>query len=525
MTTADREKVIMACAKDPFFFGKIVAPQFFSEGFATFHRHMIDEVNNRPAHCSMVVLEVPRGFGKSAIISTLNPLHRCIFGGVKYVIVASFSSSRANKIIGDFGTFIKGTNFQGIFPGTVIIRDREDLIEVKNSELGFNFQIMARGRDSQIAGMRFEEARPQIFIGDDLEDPEESYNQSIVDKNEAFVDGVVQYGLDPKIGYSILIGTPFAFDCITGRIGRRSTGVRRIVYPGLVDNHRFPKMSEKLGIPEGHSIWEERFSTEYLLKKRDDAITNNSIDHFMRNIMLDPSASGGVRIPIEKIKRIKPEDIESVKRISMNVYILSDYAYSRKIWADESAYMVVGIDDESNHYILASDSGKWGDIGTTDKIIDKVLEYKSKLRVVGVESRGLGFIERRLSEIRRQYNLSFAVEELKPKNRSKAERIKGTIAMFDDGRVFMVDNQNKFVNQASRFRGEEMDHGDDILDCWGYIREDFVHKPVTQKTEEERLKQENHVQFERWAKSWNDRVAKGETRRVRHAMGMRPNYF
>ncbi len=535
MTAIEREQVIFACSQDPFFFGKIVAPQYFFKDFAPFHRCMLDEINNRPKHCSMIVLEVPRGFGKSIVVSTLNPLHGCIFNKIKYVVVASYSCDRANLIIGDFKNIIKGATFRKWFPGTELVKDREDLIEVKNIDLGFNFQIMARGRNSQVAGMRFEEARPQIFIGDDLESPDESYNQKIVDDNVKFVNEVVQYGLDNTIGYSILIGTPFSFDCTTQRFTRNyPKGVRTVMYPGLVSdvaqlgNRRgmtAEEMSKKLGVPIGHSIWEDKFPTEELLRKRDDAVANGDIEYFMRQIMLDPRSEGSVRIPIEKMHRIPKERIEEIKNIKMNVYILADYAYSRQIWADESAYMVVGIDDDSNHYILASDSGKWGDIGTTDKIIDKVLEYKKNLRTLGIESRGMGFIERRINELKRNYNLSFGLEELKPKNRSKPERIKGTISLFDNGQVYIIEGQRKLEEQMARFRGEEMKHGDDLIDAWGYIREDFIQKPITQKTKDEIERERNHIEFERMAAQWPDAVKRSENRRVCHANTMRDNWF
>ncbi|MDD5245279.1 MAG: hypothetical protein PHU49_14820, partial [Syntrophorhabdaceae bacterium] len=87
--------------------------------------------------------------------------------------------------------------------------------------------------------------------------------------------------------------------------------------------------------------------------------------------------------------------------------------------------------------------------------------------------------------------------------------------------------QNKLEAQMSRFRGEEMKHGDDLIDIWGYVGQPgLVNKPVTQKTEEEKKKKEVHEFFERMAKRWPDiQKEKAGTRRVRYAGGMRPNYF
>nr|MDD5009200.1 hypothetical protein [Syntrophorhabdaceae bacterium] len=209
------------------------------------------------------------------------------------------------------------------------------------------------------------------------------------------------------------------------------------------------------------------------------------------------------------------------------VYILADYAYSRQIWADESAIVVVGIDDESNHYILWSDKGKWQDIGTTERIIEKVLEYKSQIKMVGVETRGMGFVERSIMDAKRANNLSFSLVELKPENKSKAERIKATISLFEDGRVFIVGSQSKIEQEMARFRGEEMRHGDDLMDAWAYIKK-VAQCPVTEKTKEEKEKERNHLMFEEWARKQPSYIREMEqrkgNRRVYHA-GMRPSDF
>ena len=505
LSLIEQQQIITKCSQDPFYFGKVVAPQFFPNEFASFHKVMLDEINNLPKYTKMVILEAPRGRSKTLIVTTLNSLHRVLFSKghqkkIKYIVIASFSQPKAEQIIDDFKKIIEGKNFQGIFPGTAFIKRRDDLIEVENKIMGFNFQIMGRGRESQVAGLRFEEARPFIFIGDDLENPDESYNQAIVDKNERFVNEVVQYGLDPN-GFSILIGTPFAFDCTTQRFSRYPKGVKTIRFPGLVSDTvdmKAEEMSKMLGIPIGHSIWEDRFPTVDVLRQRDDAIANGTIEHFMRQIMLDPRSEGSVRIPMEKIKYIEKESLEELKKMKLNVYILVDYAYSNNIWSDESAYVVIGIDDEFTHYLMDSDSGKWGDKGTTEKVMEKVVEYKSQLKMLGVETKGMGWVEDRVNKLKREKGLSFYLEELKTRNVSKPERIKATISLFEDDLIVMVRGQKKFEGQMSRFRGEKMNHGDDIIDAFAHIRDEGIaHKPVTEKTKEEELRERTHIFFDR----------------------------
>ena len=488
--------IIELCADDPLYFGKVVAPNFYSKEFATFHRHMIHRINHLPPTKRIIVVEVPRGNAKTKIVSVLNPLHRCLFASgkgerIKYVVIASCSAFKAEQIISDYHRIISSENFQGIFPGTVFIKNREDLIEVENKDLGIRFQILARGRGSQFAGLSYGEARPQIFIADDLEDPEQAYSQRIVDENQNLIDETVMFGLAP-CGFGILVGTPFATDCFTERFTKRKN-VMVIKYPQLVETE---EMAIELGVPIGHSIWEDLWPTEVIQREKEEAIANDTIDAWMRQRQLNTECGEGqVRFDMSKIGRIKEEDRTTYfKDKKLNVYILSDYAYSKKLYADESAIIVFGVDDAANYYILHSSKGKWGDTGTTQKIIDLVRAYHKDLKLVGVESRSFGYIERDMLEVKRELNISFSVIPLEPKNRTKPGRIKNMISYVEDGRVFFVGEHKKLEAELKTFRGEEKDYGDDLSDTFGYIP-DVAAKPTTQKTIDEKRKEDAHRQW------------------------------
>ena len=516
-TPAQLRAVIELMSDDPLYFGHVVAPQYFTNEFAVFHRHMLKKINNLPAEKKTIVVEVPRGNGKTIIVSTLNGLHRAMFAGtknkrLKYIIIASYSNTKAKQIINDYRNIILGENFQGVFPGTVLLKDREDMIEVENKDLNIKFMVMARGRESQVAGLRYEETRPELFIADDLENPDEAYNQGIVDANVRFIDETVQYGLAPN-GYSILIGTPFAFDCFTERFAKREVGVTVIKYPQLVET---PEMATELGIEIGHSIWENRFPTETIIAERDAAIANGTFDIFMRQRQLNPISDAQVRFDMSQIGRISNNERNAYfKDKKLNIYILSDYAYSRHLYADESAILVFGVDDEANYYMLHSDKGKWGDRGTTDKIIEQVRIYQKDLKLVGVEARGFGFIERDMLAVKRELNIAFSVIPLEPKNRPKPLRIKSMISVVGDGRVFFVGEHKKLESELAAFRGEELSHGDDLSDTFGYIL-DVASKPTTQKTLEEKKKEEAHRDWLKFSKEMDEYKAKPQYVRSVH---------
>ena len=490
------------CADDPLFFGKWIVPQYFPNKFASFHYHMLKEIRECPKDIKIIVIECPRGRAKTVIVSSLLSVHDGVYGGLKYIVIGSYSDIMAGRIVADCKNMVKSDRFKTLFPSAKLTKDSVFLMEMDNrdEEGGFHFQIMSRGRGSQVTGLRFEEARIQRYIGDDLEDPESVYNQDVVDKNENHINEVVAPALAPG-GKIILIGTPFAFDCTTERFARYPKGVKVIKYPGLVtatSTYTADEMSKKLQVPVGGSIWEDRFPTPVVEKERDDAIENGTIDTFMRQIMLDPRAPGTVKFDMGKVKYVDPDEIKDVK---LNVFILSDFAYSTRSWADDSAIVVVGVDDDNNFYVMYADKGKWGDVSTTDKLIDISSKYKANLRCVGVESRSFRFVQERMLLAKREASLNFGLTELKPDNRTKPERIKALIPLLDDGRFHMFRGLKKLEGEMVRFRGEKMVHGDDLMDALAYIL-DVAYKPITTKTKEELDKEENHRMWQDVMRNW-----------------------
>jgi predicted phage terminase large subunit-like protein len=520
------QNLSMKCRDDPLFCGKVWAPLYFPNRFATFQYNLIHRIKNKPDDIWCIVVEIPRGRAKTLIVSSLLTLHDSVYENLKYSVIGSHSDIMAKRIVSDIKNMIKGDRFSTMFPKAKITRDTSFLIEVDDrDDNGFHFQIMSRGRASQVTGMRFEEARIQRYIGDDLEDPEAIYNQELVDKNEGHINEVVRPALAPG-GYIILIGTPFSFDCTTQRFSRYPKGVMTIRYPGLVDERMVPGMSERLGIDEGKSIWEDRFPTEVVLRERDEAYANgtSAFNAWMRQVMLDPRPPGAVQFNMEGIRYIKPEDITK----KLNVFILCDFAYSRQSWADDSAIVVIGVDDENNYYILHAIKDRWGDVKTTEMLIDLAERFKENLRAVGVETRSFGFVQKRMIEAKKARNLNFSLVELKPGNRAKSERIRAMIPVIDDGRFYMVRGLRKLEDEMYRFKGEELKHGDDLMDALAYIR-DIAYKPETVRSKDEISKEENH---KIWAGIFKDyeevrKQAKDESnlRRVHDSHRSIDNYF
>lgn len=509
--------IALKCKDDPLFAGRVWGPNYFQNRRAAFHYDIMDRIKNRPRDVDTIVIECMRGAAKTLLVSSLLSVHDSIYNGLHFTVIASSADDMAQRIVSDASNFIRSEKFGIMFPNAHIVKDRRMLIEVRDDdEDGFGeFQIMSRGRKSQTTGLRYKEHRIDRFIGDDLEHPEEAYSQDIVDAHETYINEVIRPALTPGKGLIVLIGTPFAHDCTTRRFSRKR-GVMTLRYPILVDNQiggifmgngneevkTRHLLSEMLGIEEGQSIWEDRFPTAQVEKDRENAHLNGTSDFgsWLRQFMLDPRPPGSIQFDMSAIKYISPNDITK----KLNVFVLCDFAYSRESWADESAIVAVGVDDENNFYVLYADKDKWGDLLTTDKIIEVATRFKSNIKTVGVETRSMGFVQQRMLEARKKNNITFGVTELKPAGRAKSERIKAMTHVVEDGRLYMVRGLHKLENEMLRFRGEEMKRGDDLMDALAYIL-DVAYTPQTEKTKEEREKEANH-------RAWQSIVREAEAK-------------
>lgn len=500
--------IALKCKDDALFAGKVWCPHYFHNQRAPFHYDILQRIKNRPKDVDTIVIECARGMAKTIIASSLLSVHDSIYNNLHFTVIASNADDMAQRIVSDAQNFIKSEKFAVMFPNAKIVKTKRMLIEVVDEdENGFGeFQILSRGRGSQATGLRFKHNRIDRFIGDDLEHPEEAYSQDIVDAHETYINEVIRPALTPGSGLIILIGTPFAHDCTTRRFSRKK-GVMTLRYPILVDNQiggifmgdgnaevkTAITMSEMLNIPEGRSIWEDRFPTAWVENERDKAHINGVSDFgsWLRQFALDPRPPGTIQFDMDAIHYISPNDIKK----KLNVFILSDYAYSKQAWADDSAIVAVGVDDEKNFYVLYAAKDKWGDIVTTDKLFEVAMRFRENLRLVGVEARSIGFVNERLQKAKRENNIVFGVVELKPAGRSKSERIKAMTHIVEDGRLFMVRGLHQLETEMRHFRGEEMKRGDDLMDALAYIL-DVAYTPQTQKTQEEVEKEQNHVAWQ-----------------------------
>ena len=186
-----------------------------------------------------------------------------------------------------------------IFLGLTIVKDAEGDSIIRHSD-GFETKILCKGVDQigSIRGVKFGAYRPDLIVGDDMEDDELVRNpQRRRELQDAYDEALVPAGEKDRCQY-IMIGTILHDDCQLAKLVSK-------------DHYKnYKKLFFKASSDDNVSLWPEKWSLEYLkeLEKTKPIV-------FAKEYQNDPVAASNVRF--------KKEDFRYYKITGKN-YVLLD---------------------------------------------------------------------------------------------------------------------------------------------------------------------------------------------------------
>jgi predicted phage terminase large subunit-like protein len=130
-----------------------------------------------------VAIAAPRGHAKSTAITKSYTLASVLFRDRKYVIIVSDTYKQACMFLAEIKReLIANDDLRQLFGLKEILTDREDDVIVEMND-GHRFRVMAAGSEQKIRGILWEGKRPDLIIGDDMENDELVMNP---DRREKF---------------------------------------------------------------------------------------------------------------------------------------------------------------------------------------------------------------------------------------------------------------------------------------------------------------------------------------------------
>lgn len=487
--------------KDPIYFAQHYLKKYFYLPFASFQHDMVGELITANEQINIVFM--PRGFGKTTIVSCLLSLWYAIFKGVHYIVLISQSMARAQQMLDDIKSVLELPEFVEEFGEIADKPWGARRAHIYSEELGIDcyFDVVSIG--AQVRGLKVGSTRPELVLLDDMEDDEDVENASIVTKTERWVVKKLKPAMreDESIGVRgkiFWLATTIATDSAVQRVSQYEDGnVKVLKYPALVDT---AEMSMKLGIPVGRSIWEEKMSTESLKALRDDLIHKGMSTVWYNEYMNEPRSSEEIVFHEHNNRFFEPSEVDGLE---IPLAMMIDCAYEDNARNDKTAIVVGGYDWERSAYIWEATEGRYGPKELISKVAAMLDHYESIRRPIfkiGIESISYRYVADQFKErFWNQEHRDLAIVKLKHESVSKTDRIRVLIPFHEQHKLFVKKGLSNIIGQMLRFPSQR--GGIDALDAAAYLPR-HLYVPThyvstkrlpaesTTRAIEERLKQE-----------------------------------
>lgn len=314
----------------------------------------------------LVAIAAPRGHAKSTAISFVYALASVLFRQSKFVVLVSDTEGQAQMFLDQIKTALQ-TNLDLIqlFGVKDFEADTKTDIIVRMED-GYRFRIVAKGSGQKVRGLTWDLYRPDLILGDDLENDDIVMND---DRRKAFREWVINALLPIRgpNGKVRIVGTILHLDSFLARVtpleGERSTVTedglrfvdknqkkmfRGVLYKGHIGNN---PTEIKL---ESDMLWPQRFDKKWYLEKYYSAVELGHPEGYTQEYLnrpLDPSLAFYRQSDLRAMTQ-EDKDAIATGRKPLVFYAGGDLAITEKERGDYTAFVVVGIDSDGIMYVM-----------------------------------------------------------------------------------------------------------------------------------------------------------------------------
>jgi len=320
----------------------------------SFHRELWELCSEED---KLVAIAAPRGHAKSTSVTLSFVLTSVLFKEKSFVIIVSDTETQATQFLGDIKMELQDNqdiiDLFGINPK--FIKDNEKDIIVQFND-GHKFRIMAKGSEQKLRGTKWNHKRPDLIIGDDLENDEIVMNQERREKFRYWFFNALVPTLSDN-GQIRIVGTILHLDSL----------LERLLGDPEWTSKRFRAHNEDFS----EILWPERFSRERLEGIRRSYVSQGMPDGYSQEYLNYPIDEDNAYFNRKDFKYYHESELDNR---NLNYYAAVDFAISQKEHADFTVICVVGVDYDNNMYVVDVRRGRWD----AKQIIDEMMEVQIK---------------------------------------------------------------------------------------------------------------------------------------------------
>lgn len=430
-----------------------------------------------------VAMAAPRGHAKSTAITHAYGLSSLLFRQSDFALIVSDTESQASEFLGDMKAELDGNDaLKETFGVKRIVKDTQTdfICEMKD---GHQFRVIAKGSEQKLRGLKWRNRRPNLILGDDLENDEIVMNPERREKfRRWFFNALLPCGSD-KCLYRF-VGTILHLDSMLNRL------IEDKEWSTLIFEAHNPDFTELL--------WPEKFSKRRLLGIRRKYESQNNLDGYAQEYLNRPIAASNAYFNKDYFFDVDRDDSGKPIYPNLEYYAAADFAISEKEKADYTVLMVAGVDPEGFVYVV--DVRRFR--GDSEKIISELIAaqkmWKPNIFTFETEKidKALGpFLEREMRRTGEHLNINKVTPTKSKTQRGRAIQgmVKSGSVRFDKKASWYPDMEGELMTISDS--GPRGAH-DDYFDAFAYIGltidqyfEAFSEKEIEQMEYEEELDQ------------------------------------
>lgn len=319
-----------------------------------------------------------------------------------------------------------------------------------------DFELKVGGRGCQVRGFR-----PQLFIGDDLEDDEEVASDEQMQKTRQWLDSAVLNTLDETDCRAFFVGTVLHPDCALKYLANKPTFITK----------EYWAYNDRIEQP-GYELWPSKWP-HWRLQERKSEIGERA---FRQEFLNDPMISENPIFAREWFRKYDPDCVAFRDELRRGMYTIGtcDPAISRSDKADYTALVTVSATFEKVPKIYLRTGGvKRGQgwhIGVTVQEIFNLHE-KFFYKDFGIETTAYQEALAREFEIfMESHRRKLKITEFKP-DRDKERRSHVVAPMVERGQVYYDPNDEmhlRLIDECVNFQPGKTNIKKDLMDGFVY---------------------------------------------------------
>lgn len=459
-------------------------------GVPDFHRELWSYACSKDKY---IAIAAPRGHAKSTAGTLAYCLASVLFRESKFVVIVSDTETQAAMFLGNIAQELRDNEaILGLFDlkvddkGVAFEKDSSTDIIVSFSD-GTMFRIVAKGAEQKLRGLNWNGTRPDLVIGDDLENDELVMNKERRAKLRRWFFGALLPVLSPK-GKIRIWGTILHSDSLLESFMPNDTDKNTVTED--LKQYNQVKRGMWRGIKyRAHTddfkklLWPERFSVDSFKERQQEYIAQGISDVYSQEYLNRPIDD---TVAFFKKKDFIPRKEDDIKK-TLSYYIAGDLAISETQRADYTVFVVGGMDEDRVLHIVDVVRDRFDGKEIVDVILALQDHYKPEL--FGIEemqvSKAIGpFLREEMMQQNTWPNLvpmKHLARDKVSRARSVQARMRARTVKFDTE----ADWYPTFEDELLRFPRSSKDDQVDAFAYLGLLLNQMIEAPTNAEQDEE----------------------------------------